>query len=108
MTTNHALPGDVTIYGVGALLTQFQEWMADLPNGQHDAVLNDEPLFVDASAVSEVDAAGVQLLLSLSKSLAAHRRTLRLASPSSLLASACDTLGVSAALIAADAGGVAA
>jgi anti-anti-sigma regulatory factor len=106
MAPKHALPGDVTIYAVGALQMQIEGWIEDLPQGNETA-LNDTPLVIDASGVNEVDAAGVQLLLSFSKSLVARRRTLRLTNASGPLAGACDTLGVAGLLIAANAGGAA-
>ena len=89
------LPGDVTIYGVGALRSRFAEWLEELPNDRLAAALENTPLCVDASAVSEVDAAGVQMLIALSKSLGARSRALQLVNPSGLLTDALETLGVS-------------
>ena len=107
MAAKHGLPGDVTIYGVGVLRAQIEGWLEDLPQGPNESTLNDTPLAIDAAGVNEVDAAGVQLLVSFSKSLAARRRTLRLTNPSGPLAGAVATLGVAGLLIEADADGAA-
>lgn len=100
MAQKHALTGDVTIYAVCTLRTRFEGWIAKLPKGRRAAELSDSPLIVDAAGVNEVDAAGIQLLLALSKSLLARRRQLQLVNPSSALVGACDALGVSALLFA--------
>jgi len=104
----HMLPGDVTIYGVAALRSQFSAWLDKLPKGRRAAALKNTALAVDASAVSEVDAAGVQMLVALSKSLAARGRPLRLVNPSDLMTGALETLGVTALLMANDSSGAAA
>ena len=59
------------------------------------------PWAIDASAVTEVDAAAVQLLVSLSHALAVRSRTLALTNPSRPMVRACDALGVSSLLGAA-------
>ncbi len=94
MSQTNMLTGAVTIYSVGALRSQFETWIADLPSGPSGAALNDSPLAVDAHGVDGIDAAGLQLLVSLSKSLAARRRPLQLVNPSSLLVGACDALAL--------------
>ncbi len=98
MKQTYALTGAVTIYAVGALRSQFEMWIAKLPKGRRGAALNDSPLAVDAHGVDEVDAAGMQLLVSLSKSLSERRRPLQLVNPSALLVGACDALGVASLL----------
>jgi anti-anti-sigma regulatory factor len=80
-----ALPAELTIYAAGELRAR---WLAAL-----DATADGETLWVDASGVAEVDGAGVQLLVSLSRHLAARDRVLRLESPSDALRDACTTLG---------------
>jgi anti-anti-sigma regulatory factor len=80
------LPAELTIYAASELRTQ---WLAAL-----DAAPPDADCEVDASAVADVDAAGLQLLLALSRQLAARDRTLRLASPSERLREACAALGL--------------
>jgi ABC-type transporter Mla MlaB component len=94
------LTGAVTIYEVVALRSQFETWIAELPKGRRGAALNESPLVVEAHGVDEVDAAGMQLLVSLSRSLAARRRPLQLVNPSSPLVAACEALGVAALLLA--------
>jgi ABC-type transporter Mla MlaB component len=80
-----ALPAALTIYTVGGLYPQCCAWMG----------ANTQPaLPVQAQAVREVDAAGVQLLLSWCGTLASARRTLLLVEPSDALVAACAMLGV--------------
>jgi anti-anti-sigma regulatory factor len=98
MAHKHSLPGELTIYAVGQNRSLFQGWIAKLPKGRRGAALEGSALPVDSSGVNEADAAGVQLLLSLSKSLAAHKRTLQLDNPSRPLAAALETLGLSGLL----------
>jgi len=94
MQSRFALPAELTIYAIAELLPP---WLASV-----DAALRadaaEEVFVVDAGAVCEIDAAGVQLLLSLSNTLARDGWTLRLASPSETLAKACAALGVDALL----------
>ena len=87
MANTHALPAELTIYTVGET---GPKWLAWLDGG------GDERLPVDASAVAEVDAAGVQLLLSLANALRRRDRELELVDPSPVLAAACDALGAGA------------
>jgi ABC-type transporter Mla MlaB component len=84
------LPSELTIYAVGELKLQWLAWLhATLETGATDAACH-----VDAAAVDEVDAAGVQLLVSLSHGLARSRLTLQLTDPSDPLSRACEALGV--------------
>lgn len=99
VTQKRALTGAVTIYAVGTLRSQFDVWIAKLPKGRRGTALNDSAFAVDARGVEEVDAAGLQLLVALSKTLAARRRPLQLVNPSSVLAGACDALGVASLLL---------
>jgi anti-anti-sigma regulatory factor len=94
MHTALALPPELTIYTAAETRTA---WLAAL------AEPGDGPLAVQAAAVAEVDAAGVQLLASLSRMLAAQQRTLQLVAPSAALRDACERLGLSS-LLAAEAG----
>jgi anti-anti-sigma regulatory factor len=88
MSTEHALPSDLTIYNVGELLPLFQGWLA-----------NGSPvLSVQAQAVAEVDAAGIQLLLSMDRTLKARDAQLELLDASPGLSAACEALGVSGLL----------
>jgi ABC-type transporter Mla MlaB component len=81
-----ALPAELTIYTVGESMPMYLNWL------QADAAASDT-LNVDASAVAEVDAAGVQLLISLANGLVRRDRHLQLAAPSAALVSACTLLG---------------
>lgn len=98
MATTHRLPGELNIYAVGELRTLFQTWVRKLPKGRKAAALDGTALVVDGSAVSEVDAAGLQLLVALKHALVANRRDLRVADASATLALACDTLGLTVLL----------
>lgn len=87
MQTQCALGAELTIYTVAEtrerLLAALQADAAD-----------DTDLVIDASAVREVDGAGVQLLLSLSQALAGRQRGLALAGPAAPLRAACSRLGL--------------
>ena len=96
MSTPRALPSDLTIVSLGALRP---EWLAALPPKL--AVTPEEagraPWPVDGSRVDEIDAAGVQFLLSLHHALQARHHALQLREPSGPLSGACRALGVAAA-----------
>ena len=84
MEPSFSLPAELTVYTVGELFPQCQVWMhADARPG----------LPVQARDVTEVDAAGVQLLLSWSRTLVAGQRCLHLVEPSDVLVAACAALG---------------
>ncbi len=83
-----ALPEELTIYTVGELRTHWLSWLADL---REDAV-------VDGSATAMVDAAGVQLLASLCRSLETRQLGWRLHGVGGALREACRTLGLAAPL----------
>lgn len=91
MSTPLALPPELTIYTAAETRTA---WLAAL------AEPGDGTLALEAGAVSEIDAAGVQLLASLARSLAAQQRTLKLVGPSPALQGACERLGLSDLLAA--------
>ena len=86
-----ALPAEFTIYASAELRLQWLAWL--------DAHRDGDDCVVDAAGVSEVDASGVQLLLSLSRTLAARHMGLRLAGPSPALQTACESLGLADALL---------
>ena len=88
------LPAELTIYSVGELAPNVRDHLAR----SHD-VDSAESVLIDASAVQEVDAAGIQLLLSLANGLARETRLLQLIEPSEPLRRACAGLGVSALLL---------
>ena len=90
MNTALALPAEMSIYNVAELRGQWLDWL--------DAAPAEGPGRVDASAVAEIDAAGLQLLLSLAGALERRRRSLQLLQPSAALQSACKALGLQALL----------
>ena len=85
------LPAELTIYGAaqvrGALLASIAA-----EQGAPTA-----PFVVDGAAVCEVDAAGIQLLVSLAQMLAKRGRKVQLLDPAAPLVRACRLLGVSQA-----------
>jgi anti-anti-sigma factor len=85
MSQIHLLSSELTIYTAAEHRTRMLDWLGDGAEG---------PLVVDASSIQDVDAAGVQLLVSLSRSLAQHQRRLELTSPSESLRQACTRLGL--------------
>lgn len=87
---NHelVLPRELCVPEVAALRAACLECIGR--DGPHAAI--------DASSVEEVDASGVQLLLSLSRELSARGRALQLVAPSKPLLNALETLGVRALL----------
>jgi anti-anti-sigma regulatory factor len=91
MSTALVLPAELTIYSVAELRTHWLAWL--------EAMDDAGPGQVDASAVAEVDAAGLQLLLSLSGALDRRRRALQLLQPSAALRAACQALGLDSQLI---------
>jgi anti-anti-sigma regulatory factor len=85
---HHALPSELTIFTVGEMAPTCMSWVdASAAEPASDA------LELQADAVAEVDGAGIQLLLSLSNTLAQRQRTLRLLNPSQALSRACQSLG---------------
>ena len=87
------LPAELSIYTVTELRLQWLAWL----NASHDAAPGPDAGSehrVDASAVEEIDAAGVQLLMALSNEASQQRRVLRLVQPSGPLATACAALGL--------------
>lgn len=82
------LPQELTIYAVGGLHPQWLDWLATAtqPGRSHADV--------DAQDVDQVDAAGLQLLLSLQRSLADQGVQMRLHRPTQALTQGCHTLGL--------------
>ncbi len=92
MSDIRTLPGEVTIYTVGELRELCQRWLSEAPRDD-DASCGS--WMVGAQSVDQADAAGVQLLLALDRSLAAVECQLCLQNPSSTLKTAFDALGLS-------------
>jgi len=84
------LPAELTIFTASETRTAWLSWMAD--EAQHGSA---EPVcVVEADDVAEVDAAGVQLLVSLANALAGQQRRLQLQGATEALCRACTSLGV--------------
>jgi ABC-type transporter Mla MlaB component len=82
------LPPELTIYTVAELHPQWLAWMAQA------AASADEVAAADGAAVCEVDAAGLQMLLSLQRALAERGRRLRIDAPSAALQAGCGAAGL--------------
>ena len=80
------LPAELTIFAVAELRVPWPAWLSGLPGAAQAAV--------QAVAVDQVDAAGLQLLLSLQRSAAARGHGLQLLQPSPALRSGCQALGL--------------
>ena len=88
MANRLVLPQELTIYTVGELRNSWLSWLSEHTDENR----------VDASMVDQVDGAGLQLLLSLARSMAKRDVSLQLDDPSSTLLGACSTLGLLAPL----------
>ena len=91
MTTTRTLPAELTIYTVGELKGQCLAWLGAAP-AEGDTGGDHWPL--DASAVDQIDAAGVQLLVSLAQTLSQQGQPLKLLQPGTALSEACAALGL--------------
>lgn len=87
----HLLPRELTIHTAADTHRALLAWSTGL--GETPA------WHVDASPVEDTDGAGVQLLLSLSRSAAQAQATLHIETPSPVLERACRTLGVAGLLL---------
>lgn len=99
MSASYSLPSELTIYAANAVRTTFQEWVRQLPKGRRAKARPDKPLVVDAANVMEIDAAGLQLLIALARSVAVKKHRLELSQPSQTLRNACTTFGLVAVLL---------
>jgi len=81
------IDGEMTIYRATELRAALQAALASAGDGDGDFAL-------DLSAVTEIDCAGVQLLLAAAKSAAAAQRTLRLARVAPIVAETLQFLGL--------------
>lgn len=89
-----SLPSELTIYTVGELHPRWLAWLGAARQAQADGALPDGLCQVDATAVDEIDAAGIQLVAALHHGLAQERLSLQLTRPSGPLTSACNALGM--------------
>jgi ABC-type transporter Mla MlaB component len=87
-----ALPAELTIYTVGELHPQWLQWLGEV----RSAPGQDGALEIRAEGVDQVDAAGIQLLVSLQRALEAQGRRLHVRDPSQTLADGCGALGLRA------------
>ena len=90
MSCTLVLPAELTIYTASELHARLVAWL----HADDGEAADPDVMRVGAGAVTEVDAAGVQLLLSLANTLAQRQRGLELVAPSHCLAAACGALGV--------------
>jgi len=94
VATALALPQELTIYTVGELHPQWLVWLGQGAAGSPAALTAEAPAEVQAAAVEQVDAAGLQLLLSLQRALAERGRSLQIQAPSAVLRGGCEALGL--------------
>ena len=93
--TRLRLPHELTIYTAAETRDAWLTWLSsDNARAEGAAVCE-----VDGEHVDEVDAAGVQLLVSLCNSLSRQHRQLQLCQPSDVLCKACASLGVATLLL---------
>lgn len=95
MTTPPVLPSELTIYTASELRPQFLDWLQRVREAPLAGDGGEDIIELDAAAVTEVDGAGLQFLLSVANSLGQVHRVLRLSGPSRVLIDACAALGVS-------------
>ena len=79
------LPAELTICHLAELRA---DWLAAM-----EGDVSDGPFEVGADRVDDIDAAGIQLVLSLSHALVRDGRALKLVEPSGALRAACMALG---------------
>lgn len=89
-STALVLPAELTIYTVGELHPQWITWLSEIATPGAEGVAE-----IQAGAVDQVDAAGLQLLLSLQRALSAIGRRHTIAGASSALTAGCAGLGLS-------------
>ena len=89
MSTENVLPPELTIFTVTECRALYLEWLdGEAPSASADR------MSLDASSVVEVDGAGIQLLVSLERSLASRGKALKLCGAGPSLSAACNDLGV--------------
>jgi ABC-type transporter Mla MlaB component len=96
--TTWPLPAELTIYTAADL---HGRWLAELRDGAAPRAGDDAEdtlAVVDAAAVEQVDGAGLQLLVSLIRTLADRGLAVRVDRPSAVLCAAAAALGLDAHL----------
>lgn len=106
MTSGPSLPAELTIYTVGDVRPLCLKWLSEAREATVSP--SNDVLTLDASGVVEIDAAGVQLLLSLSHALRREHRVLQLSKPPQVLVDACRALGAKVLLCESESSGAAA
>ncbi len=91
------LPSELTIYNVAEL---HAEWIALW--GGENAIAQEDEFVVHADQVARIDAAGVQLLMSLRRFIVSRGARPRFADASAMLKASCASLGVFALLGASE------
>jgi anti-anti-sigma factor len=86
-----ALGPDLTVSSAAEQRTRLQALLAEEPAGA-------AALQLDLSGITDIDSAGVQLLLATKHTLAERGRSLQLRSPSSVVTDALATFGLGAVL----------
>ena len=82
------IDGELTIYSAAAICAALKDAVAATPAGA--------PFELDLAGVTEMDSAGVQLLLAASRSLQAHAGSLRIAAASAPVREALEALQLAA------------
>lgn len=85
------LPAELTIYTVGELRPAWLDWLGQVPPASDGDAVRE----VKAAAVDQIDAAGVQLLLSLAQALTTQGRRCEVRDASDVLEAGCAALGLS-------------
>ena len=88
MSAPFELPVELNIYTAAETAQSLLRWFSENRNQPNT------PLSVDGHAVAEVDAAGLQLLLSLHNSCTTHALQWQLTQASQTLGAACTRLGI--------------
>ena len=88
MSMSFELPSELNIYTASDTAQSMRQWLTDNRNQQITH------LTVDGHAVSEVDAAGLQLLVSLHNSCLSHAMHWQLSQSSNTLSAACARMGI--------------
>lgn len=81
-----ALPAELTIYVLAELRPPWLDWLHRVCGGEAEVA-------VDGRAVQEIDAAGLQFLVAVARSLEAHHQRLHVDAPSPALAQGCRRIG---------------
>lgn len=89
MARRRALPDEISIYTAATLQEQLHGWLRRARRGV---------MRVDGSAVCDVDAAGVQLLVAFQRGLDARGVSLEILAPAECLCEAAATLGLAQTL----------